>query len=83
MHKSDQYGKKYPQELDPSVMSTLIFCSYAFRTGLLEEFRDKSYPLKCCKQCLKNCFSGNVEGQSDNEIEIPWGSRGDKDSAEN
>lgn len=64
-------------------MSTLIFCSYAFGTGLLEEFRDKSYPLKCCKHCLKNCFSGNVEGQSADENEIPRGSRGDKDSAEN
>ena len=54
-----------------TITSTLIFCSYAFGTGLLEEFRDKSYSLKCSKNCFKNCFSRNVEGQSANENEIP------------
>lgn len=39
-----------------TITSTLIFCSYAFGTGLLEEFRDKSYSLKLLQELLKELF---------------------------
>lgn len=43
---------------------TLTSCSYAFGTGLLQEFKDKSHCLKCCKTGLMNYSCGNVEDES-------------------